>query len=87
MDNNLSRCNIFAFPRTWVFKFAGVHGNARCNWVNIYRVCENVASVACNICMTESEDHMGYDEDGKKVGMCKNLFKWQQNLSQGGAYT
>ena len=36
--------------------------------------------------MTESEDHVGYDEDGKKVGICKNLSKWQQNLSQGGAY-
>ena len=49
--------------------------------------CGNVASVACNICMTGSEDHVGYDEDGKKVGICKNLSKWQQNLSQGGAYT
>ena len=34
-----------------------------------------IDSVACNICTTESEDHVGYDEDDKKVGICKKSVK------------
>ena len=36
-------------------------------------MCGNVASVVCNICVTESEDHVGYDEEVKRLVDAKTV--------------